>query len=83
MGAAENISRFVAQHNDTLFRIYDQYGRIAERSAFLFQPEALAIFERLESNSSELKQVWEECQLPTDELARMAQVWGTELEEVE
>lgn len=79
--AIQRIHAFSKQNDEVLRRIYDQYAKIHERSAFLFQPEALAIFERLEADRYSLKKVWEEEELPIGELVRMGEVLGIELQE--
>ena len=79
--AGARVREFVLINEVSLKSLYDQYGQIAERSAFLFQPEALAIFERLEADRYSLKATWIDADLPLDELVRMGQVWGIELED--
>ena len=81
MQPSQKVHVFAEQHDQSLKRIYDEYAQIAERSAFLFQPEALAIFERLEVNRYALKNMWIDGELPLDELVRMGGVWGIEFAE--
>jgi len=79
--AIQKIRVFSKDNDEALRRIYDQYTKINERSAFLFQPEALAIFERLETDRYALKKAWEEEELPIGELIRIGEVWGIEIQE--
>ena len=74
------VHAFARDNDEALRRVYDQYIWVQNRSAFLFQPEALAIFERLETDRYTLKKAWEEEELPVDELVRMGEVWGIQLE---
>lgn len=71
---AERIDGFVASHEGTLSAIYDQ-AEEWNTSAFLYQPEALMIFERLQSDPLALRKAWNR-QFPESELERVANAFG-------
>jgi ppGpp synthetase/RelA/SpoT-type nucleotidyltranferase len=75
------LEEFVTKHATAIATVYQEYGQVPERSAFLFQPEALAVFERLETDQYAIKEEWTKFEFPVNELERLAQVWGLPLEE--
>ena len=77
----EKLEKFVAEQDQSLRRVYHDYANVPDRSAFLFQPEAIAIFERLEVDRYVIQQVWTEFDLPYEELSKLSQVWGIPLDD--
>lgn len=71
---ARRIEDFFTSHEAMLNTIYDQ-AEDWDASAFLYQPEALMIFERLEADQVALRKVWNE-QFPESELERVANAFG-------
>jgi ppGpp synthetase/RelA/SpoT-type nucleotidyltranferase len=69
------MGQFVDQYRQSLTTIFEDYGQVEDRSLFLFQPEAIMIFERLLNNPYSLRETWSD-RFPDDELQRMARVWG-------
>ncbi|HVS80949.1 MAG TPA: hypothetical protein VHE60_04385 [Pyrinomonadaceae bacterium] len=70
----QQIDQFVARHEDVLNSIYDS-AEDWNASAFLYQPEALMIFERLQNNQLALRRAWNS-QFPESELERIANAFG-------
>lgn len=73
------IEPFITSFSKKIEGIYKRYSREEDHPILLFQPEALMIFERLESDYFALKEKWQEFYL-LEELQRMAIVWGKSLE---
>ncbi len=72
---AVHLDRFYASHEETLRDVYEQAEGLADRSAYLYQPEALMIYERLESDLTETRRVWNE-RFPERELEHLANAFG-------
>ncbi len=72
-------ARFVDEHRHHLEQIFAKYERRDVEDPLLFQPEAIAIFERIEADRYRLASTWEE-HLPLSILEEMALIWGTTLE---
>src|SRR5205823_9373960 len=63
---ADVISEFVATRRAKLDVIYKQYQAVAEDYPLLYQPESLAIYERLTNSPAVLRQRWIEASLPLE-----------------
>lgn len=71
---AQRIHEFFTSHEDVLYSVY----RDAEEwkaSAFLYQPEVLLIYERLEADQLAIRKVWN-TRFPEIELERIANTFG-------
>ena len=71
---AQRIHEFFTSHEDVLHSVY----RDAEEwkaSAFLYQPEVLLIYERLEADQVAIRKVWN-TRFPERELERIANTFG-------
>ncbi len=66
---------FVAQNEEKLDEIFQTYANDERCSPLLFQPESIAIFERLESNPPQLREKWD-LALPATYLDDLATIWG-------
>jgi ppGpp synthetase/RelA/SpoT-type nucleotidyltranferase len=66
---------FFATHTETLQHVYEQAEAIPDRSAFLFQPEVLMIYDLLESDPLVIRRAWNE-RYPEKELERVANAFG-------
>jgi ppGpp synthetase/RelA/SpoT-type nucleotidyltranferase len=71
-----DLSDFSEKNNAKLAHIFTDQASNQDRSAFLFQPEAILIFEFLDSRPIELEDVWQ-VNFPTKELERLASAWAT------
>lgn len=69
---------FYATEQEKLTMIFSEYGQVEARSIFLFQPESIMIFDRLDVDPFALKERWAE-KLPLSELEKLAVVWGRPL----
>lgn len=70
----ESMRAFVQDNTAKLQAIFEEYSD-TERHPFLFQPEAIAVFERLEADPFILRERWEQ-ELPGQILESLATVWG-------
>ena len=68
------IQEFVSQNQEALAHVYNDPDDW-KASAFLYQPEALMILERLGDDELEVRRVWNE-QFPEKELERVANAFG-------
>jgi ppGpp synthetase/RelA/SpoT-type nucleotidyltranferase len=66
---------FTARYDEKLRTLYSVYEQDDRCTPFLFQPEALLVFERLESDPDRLTDVWTEV-LPEPILDQLRDVWG-------
>lgn len=71
---ADRLSQFFTNHENTLHSIYAGAMEITA-SAFLYQPEALMIYERLEADQLATRKVWN-TRFPETELERIANSFG-------
>jgi ppGpp synthetase/RelA/SpoT-type nucleotidyltranferase len=69
------LDEFYSSHEDILREVYGRAEDMPDRSAFLFQPEALMIYDLLESDQLELRKAWNE-RYPDRELERVANAFG-------
>ena len=69
---------FYNRERQKITRILQLYVETPSRSIFLYQPEALMIFDLLNQDPFSLNEVWVRC-FPERELERLATVWGTPL----
>lgn len=69
------LDEFYSAHADVLRHVYELAEGIPDRSAFLFQPEALMIYDLLEADSLMVRRVWNE-RYPEKELERIANAFG-------
>lgn len=70
----QRIDRFVEAHESELSHVYET-ATDWDASAFLYQPEAIMLFERLEDNAFRLRQEWNR-HFPERELERIANAFG-------
>lgn len=66
---------FFVAHSDVLQHVYVQAETAPDRSAFLFQPEALMIYDLLEADPLVVRRAWNE-RYPEKELERVANAFG-------
>jgi ppGpp synthetase/RelA/SpoT-type nucleotidyltranferase len=74
-----HLDEFYATHEGVLREVYLRAEAMPDRSAFLFQPEALMIYDLLESDQLNLRRVWNE-HYPEKELERVANAFGISIE---
>ncbi|MDO8485230.1 MAG: RelA/SpoT domain-containing protein [Candidatus Limnocylindrales bacterium] len=72
------IARFVADGSERLRVLYQRWSADPFSHPLLFQPEALAIFERLDHNPTALRDHWDRV-LPPPFLDQLAELWGAVL----
>ena len=70
-----HIDDFYASNEDVLRDVYAQAEEAPDRSAFLYQPEALMICDRLKNDLLGTRRVWNE-HYPERELERIANAFG-------
>lgn len=73
--AKEDLAHFSENHKVRLAHIFSDQAGNQDRSVFLFQPEAILIFEYLESQPLALEEIWGK-NFPARELERLATAWG-------
>lgn len=71
----EHWNAFFVEHAEVLREIYEKAEQVQDRSAFLFQPEALMIYDLLETDSIAVREAWSG-RFPDRELERMANAFG-------
>lgn len=69
------LGEFYSTHLETLRHVYSRAEQAPERSAFLFQPEALMIYDLLESDQLATRTAWNRY-FPEKELERFANDFG-------
>jgi ppGpp synthetase/RelA/SpoT-type nucleotidyltranferase len=69
------LSDFYSTHENTLRDVYGRAEDLQDRSAFLFQPEALMIYDLLEADQLATRKAWNE-HYPEKELERIANAFG-------
>lgn len=69
------VGDFVERTEGKLTDLFAQYREDNRRNPLLFQPETIAVFERLEANAFTLREAWNEI-LPEDLLDGLAAIWG-------
>lgn len=74
-GLSADLTDFAAEHQDRIVHIFEDQSTNDDRSVFIFQPEALMIFEAFERKPMALEEVWE-TYFPKKELERLATAWG-------
>jgi putative GTP pyrophosphokinase len=74
----DDLSRFSERNHEKLAHIFSNQATNEDRSAFLYQPESILIFECLDERPMALEEVWESS-FPALELERLAGVWGTQV----
>ncbi len=72
---AAHLDEFYSSHEDTLHMVYDDAEGLPERSAYLYQPEALMIYDLLESDPAPIRKQWG-TRFPERELERIANAFG-------
>jgi hypothetical protein len=70
-----HFEQLVAQHQATLTQVFADAAAVAERSAFLFQPEVLMIYDQLQAMPYRLRPQWVQ-EFPERELERIALRFG-------
>jgi ppGpp synthetase/RelA/SpoT-type nucleotidyltranferase len=73
--AKDELSAFSERYAARLRHIFSDQANNPDRSAFLFQPESIFIFECLATRQLTLEEEWEKS-YPANELQRLASVWG-------
>ncbi len=71
----EHLDLFFSEHEQNLLDVYEKAEDIPDRSAFLFQPEALMIYDLLETDHLAVREAWSG-HFPDGELERMANTFG-------
>jgi len=71
----ERLDAFFAKHEQILLEVYEKAAEMPDRSAFLFQPEALMIYDLLETDHLAVREAWSG-HYPDRELERMANAFG-------
>jgi putative GTP pyrophosphokinase len=72
-----HLDGFWDESGSMLQAVYDRAEEeTIARSAFLFQPEALMLYDLLRSKEWDIRQAWADHQLPEKELERMANAFG-------
>jgi hypothetical protein len=66
------VDRFVRDNRERLNFVFDLYRDADEPPFLLFQPEVLAIAERLEHGRAKLSAAWQQSDLPYDLLDELA-----------
>lgn len=69
------LDEFYLLHEATLREVYEQAAEAPDRSAFLFQPEALMIYDLLEVDALSIREAWGR-RYPDKELERIANAFG-------
>lgn len=72
---ASHLDQFYAEHEDVIREVYEQAEGAPDRSAYLYQPEALMIYDRLYTDSIAIRKVWN-THYPERELERIANAFG-------
>lgn len=70
-----HLAEFYSNHEEILRDVYGRSEEMPDRSAFLFQPEALMIYDLLEVDPLRTRRVWNE-RYPERELERIANAFG-------
>lgn len=70
-----SLDEFYASREEILHEVYSRAEVMSDRSAFLFQPEALMIYHRLDTDQLGVRRVWNE-RYPEKELERVANAFG-------
>jgi len=75
------IEEFVAARRDTINAVFDEQRHVPERrSAFMFQPEVLMLYERLDHDALAVRERWATV-FPEQELENIALAFGISFEE--
>jgi ppGpp synthetase/RelA/SpoT-type nucleotidyltranferase len=72
------VERFVEANDTKLFQLYEAYSVRSTGNPLIHQPEALLIFNRIESDPFAVAEAWE-TSLPLSLLENLATVWGRPL----
>lgn len=72
---ASHLDEFYSLHEATLREVYEQAAEAPDRSAFLYQPEALMIYDLLEADTLGTREAWGQ-RYPDKELERIANAFG-------
>ena len=72
----EKFEEFCRQKSEKLSHIFDAHKDVPVRPLFLFQPEALMIFQLLDQDKFKLREEWVK-HFPPIELEQLAVNWGT------
>ena len=74
-----HFEEFCTRKNSKLLFIFREYFGVKDHYLFMFQPEILMIFDRLEADKFTLAEEWSQ-HFPIDELQKIAVAWGTPIE---
>lgn len=74
-----HLDEFLESRSGVLHHVYDHVADSQDLGAFIFQPEALMIYDLLESDQATLKEMWT-TQFPERELERIAIAFGISLD---
>lgn len=72
------IGQFLATASPKLQTLYERWAKDQYANPLVLQPEAIAVFERLDRDPTGLRDAWDE-QLPPDLLDQLAGLWGVVL----
>lgn len=72
---ASHLDQFYSEHEDVIREVYEQAESAPNRSVYLYQPEALMIYDHLYTDSIAIRKVWNE-HYPERELERIANAFG-------
>ncbi|MEK7538470.1 MAG: hypothetical protein AAB552_01375 [Patescibacteria group bacterium] len=70
-----HLDHFYAEHEDVIREVYEEAEGTPNRSAYLYQPEALMIYDRLCADTAVIRKVWS-AHYPERELERIANAFG-------
>jgi ppGpp synthetase/RelA/SpoT-type nucleotidyltranferase len=72
---AAHLDEFYSSHEEVLRSVYEEAETAHDRSAFLYQPEALMIYDLLSTDATQIRRAWNE-RYPERELERIANAFG-------
>jgi ppGpp synthetase/RelA/SpoT-type nucleotidyltranferase len=72
---AAHLDKFFTENQDVLHDVYSKAEDLSKQSAFLFQPEALMIFDLLQTERLTVRDAWTPV-FPFEELERIANTFG-------
>ncbi len=72
---ALHLDEFYTEREDVIRHVYEEAANLPDRSAYLYQPEALMIYDCLNTDPVGIRKVWNEC-YPERELERIANAFG-------
>ena len=70
-----HLDDFYNKHQEVISEVYEQAVENPERSVYIYQPEALMIYDRLDHDSIAIRKLWN-TKYPEGELERIANAFG-------